>query len=52
MKFAQLNLSPALCEEGFKNNSHNLPESPSPQGGRGERGEGCGSLLRLFLHCA
>jgi len=38
MKFAQLNLSPALCEEGFKNNSHNLPESPSPQGG--ERGEG------------
>ena|GEM_PF-3927645 len=38
MKFAQLNLSPALCEEGFKNNSHNLPESPSPQGGEG-RGE-------------
>jgi len=33
MKFAQLNLSPALCEEGFKNNSHNLPESPSPQRG-------------------
>jgi len=37
MKFAQLDLAPALCEEGFKNNSHNLPESPSPQ-----RGEGLG----------
>jgi len=29
MTFATLN------KEGFKNNSHNLPESPSPQRGLG-----------------